>query len=393
MKKIICLKTALSWRYVLNMLKNLCQKLSQRLKNNYFPPQKIMVLSLVFLASSLFLSNTQAETLVETALITRGSINNTRTFIGSIHFIQSSILASKTQGMVLKVNFDTTDQVQKGDVLVELDHEILDSRIKAIQATIKELKFLEEKSAKDLRRYKKLVQQKNVSQQKYDEIYYEKSRLDQKLIASEAELEALLIERKQSIITAPFNGDITQRHVELGEWVDMGGKIATLVNPKKITSLFDIPASYALNIKTGQTLTVQIADRAYPGVIEGIILKGDDKSRTFPLKINLHKTNTRLFDGMEAQIALPRTSTTKSLLVPRDAIIKRFGNDVIFVVNKNKAKMYPVTIENIDGSIAAIAMKHKDSEQPDSSDELKVGMQVITKGNERIFPEQIIKLK
>ncbi|MCK5648055.1 MAG: efflux RND transporter periplasmic adaptor subunit, partial [Gammaproteobacteria bacterium] len=269
-----------------------------------------------FLSQFIAPADSIAETLVQTSLIKRGNLNTEQVFIGSIHFSQSSLLASKTPGMVLKVNFDTTEHIHKGDILVELDHEILDSKIKAIQASIKELDLLKEKSAKDLKRYKKLVQQKNVSQQKYDEIYYDKIRIDQKLISSNAELNALLIERRQTIIKAPFSGIITARYVEIGEWVEQGGKIATLINPQQVISLFDLPASYALDIKTGEQLMVKAGRQSLTGTIEGIIIKGDNTSRTFPLKVRLHSQSTVLFEGMEALIHLPRSNSNDTLLVP-----------------------------------------------------------------------------
>ena len=349
-------------------------------------------LLLISLLQCICLSNSFAqdapETLVTTADISIGTLQTEQVFIGSIHFSQSSLLASKTQGMVLKVNFDTTQLIQQGDVLVELDHEILDSKIKAVQASLKELKLLEEKSAKDLKRYKKLVRQKNVSQQKYDEIYYDKIRIDQKLISSNAELEALLIERKQHTISAPFSGIITERYVELGEWVDKGGKIATLVNPQAVTSIFNLPASYALEIKPQQKIQVHTGKQSISGTIEGVIIKGDNKSRTFPLKIKLHSDNAVLFDGMETQIKLPRKSS-EGLLVPRDAIIKRFGNNVIFIVDNNKkAKMVPVIIHLYSGSMASISAREENEKEL-----LQAGLKVITKGNERVFPGQTLQVK
>ena len=374
--------------------------------NIFFNIRSVSFSTFLFLITSgafFSFSNSLADTLVETGSITQGKLNTEQVFIGTIHFSQSSLLASKTQGMVLKINFDTTQKIQQGDILVELDHEILDSRIKAIQASIKELHLLKEKSSKDLKRYKKLLKQKNVSQQKYDEIYYDKIRIDQKLISSNAESEALLIERQQNIITAPFNGVITARHVEIGEWVDKGGEIATLVNPDKVISLFDIPASYALEIKPEQKLMIKTGNQSLKGIIEGVIIKGDNKSRTFPLKIklltdstesNLAQSKTVLFEGMEAQISLPRiTQSLKqadTLLVPRDAVIKRFGNDVIFVVDPkdNKAKMYSVTVHLYDRSLASISSNDKKHEET-----LHAGMQVIVKGNERVFPGQTLKFK
>ena len=358
------------------------------------------ILSFFCLQLNSYANEPHQATLVTTAKITRGTLNDEQGFIGSIHFQQSSLLASKTDGLVLKVNFDTTDQVKKGDVLVELDHEILDSRIRAIQASLKELNLLEEKSSKDLRRYQKLLQNKNVSQQKYDEIYYDKTRLDQKIISSQAELEALILEQNQSIITAPFNGVITERHVELGEWVEVGGKIATLVNPEKITALFDIPAYYAMNIQPETKIIIQVGDQPFQGIVEGIIIQGDTRSRTFPLKIRVLDSNTRLFEGMEAKINLPRSTQKNMLLVPRDAIMKRFGSNVIFIAEKGKAIMYPIKVELFNGSLAAISEitdESSDSSQFEdvqntNKPELKAGMQVIIKGNERIFPDQTIRL-
>ena len=345
----------------------------------------------IFLPPNNSIAQENQGALVDTAAITRGTLNDYQTFIGSIHFRHSSLIAAKTEGLVLRVNFDTTSQIKQGDVLVELDHEILDSRIRALRASLRELKLLEEKSSKDLQRYHKLLKQKNVSQQKYDEIYYEKSRLDQKLISQQAELEALLLEQKQTMITAPFSGVITERHVERGEWVETGGKIATLVDPDQITALFNIPAYYALNIRAGQKLTVHVGDLSLNGFVEGVIVTGDSQSRTFPLKLGLQTQQATLLDGMEARISLPRTNRKDSLLVPRDAIIKRFGQDVVFVVVDNRAKMVPVTIELYNGSMAAITAIPSTNDSPNEA--LAVDMRVITKGNERIFPDQSVRLK
>ncbi len=57
----------------------------------------------------------------------------------------------------MKVGFETTDQIEKEQILVELDDEILNSKIKAIKASIKEIRLQLEKVNKDLRCYTKLL--------------------------------------------------------------------------------------------------------------------------------------------------------------------------------------------------------------------------------------------
>jgi len=320
--------------------------------------------------------------LVETGPVSMGSLVSYQTFIGTLHFSETSVVASQVAGLALKVNFDTTDKVKKGKILVELDHEILDSKIHAIKASIKEIRLQLEKVNKDLRRYTKLIRQKNVSQQQYDEVYYNKTTLEQKHIALQAELDILNIERRQNLIRAPYSGFIAQKDISRGEWVDKGGEIATLVNPEKVYVLFDIPASFATQLDYEQSLEVQINDKKYPASIQGLIIQGDAKTRTLPLKIKLDKVDNSLFGGLEAEIKLPRNNLSNSVLVPRDAVIKRFGQDVVFTIINDQAKMIPVKVLLFNGSQVAV-----------KAEGLNDQMRVIIKGNERIFPEQAVMEK
>lgn len=332
----------------------------------------LTILLLLLISPALYSAST-----VETTAITQGVLSNSQNFIGTVNFSQSSVLASKRPGLVLKVDFETTQSVNKGMLLVELDHEILDSKITAIKASLRELDLQLEKAAKDLKRYQQLLKQKNVSQQKYDDVYYNKIGLQQKFIAQKAQLESLTIERNQSMILAPFDGVISERNVEVGEWVSEGGKIATLINPRRVEVLFNIPASYAMRMEKGSAVEITIADKRYPGIVQGIIKEGDKKSRTFPLKIHLDANGSILLAGMEAQITLQNELKQDTLLVPRDAVIKRFGSDVVFVDNNGTATMFPVSV-----------LLYKDSTAAIQAEGLKPGMQVVTKGNERLFPNQ-----
>jgi|GEM_PF-2021851 len=317
--------------------------------------------------------------LVKTAPVSNGSLTSYQNFIGTLHYSESSVVASQVAGLSLKVNFDTTEQVKKGQVLVELDHEILDSRINAIKASIKEIRLQIEKVNKDLRRYTKLIKQKNISQQQYDEVYYNKTTLEQKYIALQAELDILNIERKQSLIRAPYSGFITQKRVNRGEWVDKGGAIATLVNPEKVYVLFDVPAQFASRLDDAQEIEVTINEKVYKGSFEGVIIQGDSRTRTVPLKIKLDSIDDFFYGGLEAQIKLPRANQSDSILVPRDAVIKRFGQDVVFTIQDGKAQMIPVKVQIYDGSQVAVL-----------AEGLTEQTKVITKGNERIFPGQAV---
>jgi len=83
---------------------------------------------------------------------------------------------------------------------------------------------------------------------------------------------------------------------------------------------------------------------------------------------------------MQARIKLQKSASQDVFLISRDGVIKRFGKDVIFVVKEGKAQMFDVRIIGFQGEKAAISSEH-----------IHEGDVVVTKGNERLVPNQEVK--
>jgi multidrug efflux pump subunit AcrA (membrane-fusion protein) len=86
-----------------------------------------------------------------------------------------------------------------------------------------------------------------------------------------------------------------------------------------------------------------------------------------------------LIEGMRIDIDIPTLKKEDALLVPRDAVIKRFEKDVVFAVVDAKAVMIPVKIIGYKIDRAAV-----------SAEGLSEEMRVVVKGNERITPNMPI---
>ncbi len=318
--------------------------------------------------------------LVVTEKIERGTLIQEQSFNATVSFNETSRLASESEGLVTKIYFDEGDYVKKGTLLLQIDSQILNANIEATKASIKEVKFSLERAKLDFKRYETLLKKQSVSQQKYDEFYFQKMQLEQKLASLESSLKAQVIERNKKSLHAPFNGYIAQRNVQVGEWLKEGSEVALLINPDKVDVIVHLPSSYLQTISDNKSPSVTINGKEYPSKLIGILLSGDEKTRTFPLKLRLLPTQDKFFDGMQARISLAKSKKEDVLLVSRDAIIKRFGKDVVFIVQEDKATMIPVHIIGFKGEKVAL-----------SSTELKVGDDVITKGNERIQTGQKIQ--
>ena len=330
-------------------------------------------LIILLLTISLFAS-------VVTQKVTKGSLTLNQSFNGNLSFNQKSRLASESSGLITQIFFDETDKVKKGDVLLKIDSAVLDANIQALKASIKEASYSLEKAKLDFKRYDILLKKNSVSKQKYDEFYFNKMGLEQKLVSLKSSLKAKQIEKEKKTLRAPFSGYISKRAVELGEWLSIGKEVALLINLKKIDITIYLPSSYIQTEKKDKIIEVLINGKNYKAKVLGTLFQGDEKTRTFPLKLRLLETKDRFFDGMQVSLNLEKSSSLGVLLIPRDALIKRFGKDVVFIVKDNKAKMLSVEVLGFQGGKVAVA-----------SENLHVEDKVITKGNERIFPNQEIK--
>ena len=78
-------------------------------------------------------------------------------------------------------------------------------------------------------------------------------------------------------------------------------------------------------------------------------------------------------------MTLPKGEIKETLIVPRDAVLLKFGKNVVFVADQSKATMLPVEIIGFEGLDAGVA-----------SPGLKEDMFVVVEGNERLRDGQAI---
>lgn len=337
-----------------------------------------VILSIFILSISLF--SEQRASFIEQKEVIKAEINSLKKFIGTLYFSRVSNVASQSSGKVIKINFEAGDRVKKGDILAELDSEALDSSIVSAKASIKEVEADFKLSKREFERFKSLLKSSAVTESEYDLKYYTMQSLEAKVNSLEAKLKELYVAKSKKVIKAPFDGVVIEKSTELGNWLNSGGEVLTLANLESIDAIFNIPEEFIDSISTQKELPIEIGDRIYQAKLYGAILKGDLRSRTFPLKFKVELDSKVIYEGMEAILNFKTKDRVKSLLVPRDAVIKRFGGDIVFANVDGKAQM--MSVEIVGYKEGYIAVK---------SPKLKEGMSVVTKGNERIFPNQPIQ--
>ncbi len=315
---------------------------------------------------------------VTVARIHSGTVAPQAEFIATIFYQEISDTAAEMSGLVEAVRFEEGQRVQKEQILVELNSELLLERRLAARSSYEQI-LSELKIAKiDLNRREILFKRKSISEQSYDEIRYRVIGLEKRSLALRSQVEQLDIELKKKAIRAPFDGVVIKRHVDRGEWVSAGDTVAVIGKDDTIDIVAELPERFIPFIKLGMPVSATANGRQLSGNVFAIVPKGDVATRTFPIKIRTDNEYA-LAEGMSARVILPTAESIASLIVPRDAVINKFGGNVVFTAVEGKTRMLPVNVVGYNGLNAGVV-----------SENLKPGMLVIVEGNERLRDGQAI---
>ena len=360
----------------------------------YFTTRKIKILCLIFglliiafpgAVSSAEPSGPPPARVVTAPLVER-RISPTIPLTGSVVAELESRVAAEIAGLVISAPPKEGIFVEKGTILCRLDGEILQRSLEVANQEIEAATILLEKGNLDFERVKPVFESHATSRQAYDDRLYRLKELEAKLAIARVKRDRLQIEISRKTIRAPFAGVIAERLCEIGEWVSTGATICQLVDLTRLSAEVPVPARYLSFLKTGSTFAIRIGHDAttIQGRFNRIIPTGDLKSRTFPLRLDL-PTEVRLLPGFDIEVLLPTGKPENVLLAPRAAIVRQGEKTTVVTIIENRAEIVPVTISGYDGSDAVISETQLKAEK-----QLKSGMAVVVRGNERLRPGQTV---
>ncbi len=312
--------------------------------------------------------------------VKNGMIAPENLYVGTVYYAEVSDLAAEVNGKVETVKFDEGQRVKKSKVLVQLSSDILVKTLESTQASYDQVLADLENARLEFNRIENLYRQESIAEQVYDENRFRVKALERKADSLKADVERLEIEREKKSIRSPYNGVVLKRNVDAGEWVSPGGVVATVARDDETDVVVNVPQDTVGFIKTGLSVEFSVGPQQFKGKVFAVVPSGDIATRTFPVKIRI-KNKGYLKEGMEAKVKLPSGEKVKTLIVPRDAVINVFGNDVVYAVIDNKAKMIPVKVVGFKGLDAGV-----------DAQGLQEGAQVVTKGHERLRDDQPVSI-
>lgn len=153
-------------------------------------------------------------------------------------------------------------------------------------------------------------------------------------------------------VESPLEGVIGRVYVDRGASVTVQSPIALVVDIRSVRAKMDIPERYVSYL--GTNLASWVTVDAWPGVVfTGRVWKVspvvDSDTRTMPVEVLIANADGKLKPGMFCRVALPIKERKSVTVVPREAVLGRGSESVVYVVTNGVARMRSVTMGLRDG--------------------------------------------
>ena len=182
--------------------------------------------------------------------------------------------------------------------------------------------------------YQRSLRESTTYQNQLDLIDPQRRQLQASLQGRLAEVEVAKLDVEHCRILAPFDGQIDELLVEVGERVQRGGSIAGLIDPWRIEVPVELPVSAYPRVETGADVELRVdsmPDLGWSGRVERKSPDADQQSRTFRayVEVDNREQDTPLVAGYFLSAAVTGPTLEDALLVPRGAIV----DHGVFVAN------------------------------------------------------------
>ncbi len=230
------------------------------------------------------------------------------------------------QGIIEKIYVEIGDKVNKGDMLVRMDQ----NQLNTTKIAFANLEV-------ELSRMKALRETGSVAQQALDQIQL---TYDQ----TKANLEFL---EKNTFVRAPFSGVISAKSYEDGE-LYAGQPIVVLTQINRLKAVVSIPERYFPLVKERMPFDILsdiYPNDTFPADVEIVYPTIDPASHTFQAKLDIPNRAELLRPGMYVYTAMALANELV-VVVPYQAVLKLQGSNerYIFLNDGGRAKRVEVTL-------------------------------------------------
>ena len=284
-------------------------------------------------------------------------------------------MSFQVSGLITEQLIKIGDSVSAGEDLFKITNPSLAPQIKQFQSQIEAINATLEQNQLEVKRVSSLQAQQAVSQNDLDRLNNERDNLQANKRSLEAQLAQAQSMFEETMLKAPFDGNIADIYKEAGEFISPGEAILLVGGVSSLEAPLYLPAYLHSNLIHGQQLQVKYHGHVMQATIKEISQSANPKSQLFKVMIDVPienniKSGEKITVLIEEQLGMYHRLPIESVI--DDGINEPF----VLLIENQTVKQAPITLIGIEADQVIVNLGHNKS------------INVVTAGQVNLAPGQ-----
>lgn len=311
--------------------------------------------------------------------------------VGTVTPLNTVTVQSQVEGRLLRIAFEEGQQVEKGQLLAEIDPDTYRIQLAQAEGQQQQNLALLETARRDLERYRELHQKTLVTDQQLEAQQSLVRQREGAVASDQAQVDDARLQLEYTRIVAPISGRLGLRRIDPGNLVRANSTegIVVITQTQPIAVEFAIPEINLQDVidplRAGETLKVEAWDRSErkklaDGFLRTVDNQIDPQTGTLRLKAEFPNENEQLFPNQFVNVRLRVRTISDAVVIPSAAV--QFGSrgTYVYVIDQeNLARVRDVVLGPVEGENQAIneGLEAGESVVLEGIDRLREGRKVI----------------
>lgn len=246
---------------------------------------------------------------------------------GEVKTDKNVMLYPEAAGLIKSIKVKEGQRVSRGQILADIDSEILKNQINEVQISYELANTTFEKQER--------LWKKNIG----SEIQYLQAKNQKEGL--EAALATLNSQLSKSLVRAPFSGTIDEIFPHEGEMASPSMPLIRLVNMDKLYLTCEVSEQHLSAIKKGTPVKIEVSDTGE--ILNSIVAEVSNfinpENRSFKVKIMLPKADG-LKPNLMSKVIIKDHETSSAVVVKASNVLQsQDGQDFVYTLSEKEGKM------------------------------------------------------
>lgn len=312
--------------------------------------------------------------------VREGTLDVEQVFFAEIRARHRAALSVSAAGEVTSIDVREGDRVREGDVLVAVDDSVAVAQLREANSALQQVQINREQAERDAERARRLAERSLRSGQEVEQLQAEVESLDAQAASLRASSRALRAQVSDHAIIAPFNGIVTNRYVDRGDYITPGTPALDLVGTDEVEAFVRIPQQILDRLDELDTITLRGTEGAVEADIAGVVGVLDPATRTGLIRVLPREVPAWLRPGRSVDAVVSLPVREPGFIVSQDAVVYGVARPRIILFDGGQARPVMVDVIATAGSEALV-----------QGEGLSANQRVVIRGNERLRPQQPLR--